>query len=258
MSAAPAPRAGPRTGWLAGTLVVAGRELGAALDAGIAFVVAAGFALLSSTAFMNEFFLTGRVDLSPWFELVPYLFILFLPAVSMRLWAEERRTRTFEVLLSLPLRPGQLVLGKFLAALATLALLLAGALPIVVMLFVLGEPDPGLIAGGFLAALAAGTLLLALGLLVSSLSRDQVTAFVLSVVLGSAVVLSGHERVVAVLDGLAPTLSLGSLLRGSLSLLPHYERLARGVIDLPAAVYFVGASAALLWVNALVVARLRD
>ena len=125
-------------------------------------------------------------------------------------------------------------------------------------MFLLGEPDPGLLAGGYLAASAAGALLLALGLCVSSLARDQVTAFVLSVLGGSFLVLSGHERVVAVLDGLAPTLHAGSFLRRGVSLLPHYERLARGVVDLPAAVYFLGATALLLWVNGLVVARQRD
>ena len=207
---------------------------------------------------MNEFFLTGRIDLSPYFESLPYLFILFLPAVSMRSWAEERRARTFEVLISFPLTPLQLVLGKFLAALALFALLLASALPIVVMLFALGDPDGGRILGGLLAAVAAGGLLLALGLFVSSLSRDQVTAFVLSVLGASLLVLSGHARVVAVLDGLAPGLDLGSLLRTRISLLPHYERLSRGVVDLPAAVYFATATLLLLWVNSLVIARSRD
>lgn len=255
---AAAPVRGPRAGALAGVRCVAARELAATLDAGIAFVVAAGFALLASSAFMNEFFLTGRVDLSPYFESLPYLFILFLPAVSMRSWAEERRTRTFEVLLSFPLTPLQLVAGKFVAALALFAMLLASSLPIVVMLFALGHPDGGQILGGFLAAGAAGALVLALGLFVSSLSRDQVTAFVLSVLAASLMVLSGHARVVTVLDGLVPGLDAGSLLREHVSLLPHYERLSRGVVDLPAAAYFATAITLLLWLNSLVVARSRD
>jgi len=249
---------GPRARGLAGVRTVAGRELSATLDSGIALVVAAGFALLASTAFMNEFFLTGRVDMSPWFEQLPWLYLVFLPAISMRAWAEERRERTYEVLLALPLTPGQLVLGKFAATLGVLALLLASSLPIVAMLAWLGDPDPGRILGGLVAAIAGGALLLSLGLVLSSLCRDQVTAFVLSVLAAAFLVLSGHERVVAVLDGLAPALSVGSLLRGHVSLLPHYERLTRGVLELSALVYFVGGTALCLWANAVVVSRVRD
>ncbi len=249
---------GPRVGAVGGALLVAGREVGSLLDSGIAFVVAAGFALLSCSAFMNEFFLSGRVDLSPYFDLLPYLFILFLPAVSMRQWSEERRARTFEVLACLPLSGAQLVAGKYLAALFVLALLLSSSLPIVVMLLVLGDPDPGQMIGGYLAAGAAGALVLALGLLGSSLSRDQVSAFVLSVLGAAVLVLSGHERLVAVLDGLAPALRAGSFLREHLSLFPHYERLARGVLELSSAVYFAGAALLFLWGNVLVLSRMRD
>ena len=166
--------------------------------------------------------------------------------------------RTFEVLLSFPLTPATLVLGKFVAVLLELLLLLASSLPIVVMLAWLGEPDAGLILGGYLAAVACGALLLALGLVLSSLVRDQLGAFVLTVVAAALLVLSGHERVVAVLDGVLPTLQPGSLLRAHLSLLPHYERLARGLIDPSALVYFAGGCALCLWANALIVSRLRD
>ena len=253
-----APYRGPRAGRVAGALTIARRELSGALDAGIAFVVAAGFALLASAAFMNEFFLVGRLDMSPWFERLPYLYLLFLPAISMRLWAEERRTRTFEMLLSLPMTPGQLVAGKFLAGLALLALLLSSSLPIVVLLASLGSPDPGLIAGGYLAAFLAGALLLAVGLVVSCLSKDQVTAFVLTAVAGAALVLVGHERVVAVVDGLAPGLRAGTWLARHVSLLPPFEALGRGLLQLDAVLYFLAGTAACLWINARLVARLRD
>ena len=243
---------------LAGVRVVARRELAATFESGIGHVVAIGFVLLANAIFANDFFLAGRVDMTPWFERLPYLFVLFLPAISMRLWAEERRARTFEVLVTLPLAPLQLVLGKYLAALALLALLLAGGLPVVLMLAWLGSPDPGLILGGFMGAAACGALLLALGALLSALCRDQIVAFVASVLCASLLVLSGHERVVAVLDGLAPALAAGTRIERTLSLLPHYQALTRGVVSLSALVYFAGLSAALLAANALVVARTRD
>ncbi len=249
---------GPRPAAAAGVLCVARRELGALLDSGVALIAAAAFALLASSSFMNEFFLSGRVDMAPWFERLPWLYLVFLPAISMRAWAEERRARTYEVLLSFPLTPLQLVLGKHLAAGAVLVLLLASSLPIAAMLSWLGNPDLGQIAGGYLAAFAAGELLLALGLALSSLCRDQITAFVLSVLASAGLVLSGSERVVAVLDGLAPVLAAGSLLRDHISLLPPYERLAHGLVDLPALAYFVVGTALALWANAVAVTRLRD
>lgn len=249
---------GPRPTAAAGALGVARRELGALFDSGVAPVAAAAFALLASSGFMNEFFLTGRVDMAPWFERLPWLYLVFLPAISMRMWAEERRARTYEVLLCFPLTPLQLVIGKHLAAVAVLALLLASSLPIAFMLVWLGDPDPGQIAGGYLAAFAAGELLLALGLALSCLCRDQITAFVLAVLSAALLVLSGQERVVEVLDGLAPSLAAGSVLRDHLSLLPPYERLARGLVDLPALTYFAVGTALCLWANAVAVARVRD
>jgi len=144
------------------------------------------------------------------------------------------------------------------AALALLALLLSSSLPIVVMLASLGSPDAGLLLGGYLAAFLSGALLLAVGLVVSCLSRDQVTAFVLTAVAGAALVLLGHERVVAVLDGLAPQLRGGTWLARRVSLLPPFQALGRGLVTLDALLYFVGGCAACLWINARLVARLRD
>jgi len=110
---------------VAGSLRVAGRERGAAFDSWIAPVYAVAFALLANSIFMNEFFLAGVVDMAPYFERLPLLFAALLPAVSMRLWAEERRARTAELLLTLPLQPAQAIIGKHLAALGILVLFLA-------------------------------------------------------------------------------------------------------------------------------------
>ena len=123
-AAANSERLGARAFW-SGVRLVAARELGAAFDSGIATVATVALTLLASSIFMNEFFLTGTVDMTPFFDLLPLLLAFFLPALSMRLWAEEKKSRTIELLFTLPIRPLQAVLGKYLAALGLYGLFLA-------------------------------------------------------------------------------------------------------------------------------------
>ncbi|MEO0652204.1 MAG: hypothetical protein AAFZ65_16135, partial [Planctomycetota bacterium] len=149
--AAPPVEAGPGPGFLEGVLVIARRELSAYFDSPIAYVYTIAFALLANSIFMNEFFLAGRAEMTPLFEALPLLLVFFLPAVTMRLWAEEAQKRTVELLLTLPIRPIQAVLAKYLAAVGLFGLFLATSLPIPIMLAVLGEPDLGRILSGYLA-----------------------------------------------------------------------------------------------------------
>ena len=241
-----------------GVRLVAGREVGAAFASGVAQVFTIACALLATSAFMNGFFLAGVVDMGGFFELLPPLLAFFLAAVAMRLWSEERRQRTIELLLTLPLVPSQAVLGKFLAGLALHGLFLAATLPIPLMLGVLGAPDWGAIASGYLGLALFGALFLSFGGLCSALSRDQITAFVASALVGLLLVLLGNAHVVAVLDGLFPSLGLGTFLRDTVSVLPPYEDLVRGVVELSAVLYFVLTSAVFLLVTALVLERQRD
>ena len=149
--------------FIRGTRIVFGRELEAYFDSPIAYIYAAVFLVLSCTTFMNSFFLDGIVDMSPYFEILPFLLIPFVPAITMRAWAEEHAQHTFELLMTLPLHSSQAVLGKFLAALSFYALVLAGSLPIVLMLVFLGDPDLGLIFSSYLGALLLGAFFLSFG-----------------------------------------------------------------------------------------------
>lgn len=246
-----------RPSFLGGLRVVAGRELAAFFDSAIAYVYLTVGLFVSGSLFMNEFFVTGRLDMTPLFENLARFAVVLLPAITMRLWAEDRKARTFELWMTLPLTPLQVVLGKYAAALALYALFLAGTLPIPIMLFALGSPDPGLIAGGYLGALALGALFLASGLFVSALTTDQIVAFVAAALVAFVFVASGEPRFVAVLDGLQPRLALGTFLERHLSALPHYERLVRGLFDPAALVYFAALSAVFLWLNELVVRKER-
>jgi ABC-2 type transport system permease protein len=240
-----------------GVCTVAAREVGAAFDGAIAYVYVIAFVVLSNSIFMNDFFLSGRAEMRGFFEAMPLLLAFFLPAVTMRLLAEERRQRTLELLLTLPIVPLQAVLGKYCAALALLLLFMAGSLPVVVMLHVLGNPDPGLIVSGYLGLFLLGAMFLAFGLFLSSLVQDQIVAFVTSTLLGFAFVLTGNERVVAVLDGLWPSAGLGTLFYESFSIAPHYAAFVSGVVSLASVLYFTLFSALFLWLCALVLRRHR-
>lgn len=245
-----------RQAWT-GVRLVAAREIGASFDSGIAYVTTIAFAVLANSIFMNEFFLTGTVDMTGFFDLLPLLLAFFLPAISMRLWAEERRQRTIELLLTLPIRPIQAVLGKYLAGLALYGLFLLCSLPIPLMLEVLGKPDLGLIVSGYVGLALFGALLLALGSLLSALSQDQIIAFVATTLVGYALVLTGNERVVSILDGLVPSVAIGTFLADTISILPPYESFVRGVIELSSLLYFALLGALALWTCGLVLERAR-
>ena len=233
----------------AGVREVFARELFAYFDSSIAYVYTIAFTVMANSQFMNDFFLAGTVDMNSFFLRLPFLLTFFVPAVTMRLWAEEKKTRTIELLLTLPILPVQAVLGKYLAALALFLVFLAGTLPIPVMLLALGKPDLGTIVSGYLGLTFLAGLFLALGMFFSALSADQIVAFVLSALAGLVLVITGDDRVVAVLDGLSPALSLGTLLDEHVSVMPHYVAMVRGVIGLEQMAYFGLLSMLFLWLN---------
>ena len=240
-----------------GLRVVFSREFAAYFDSPIAYIYTAVFWVLSCTTFMNSFFLEAVVDMSAYFEVLPFLLIPFVPAITMRTWAEEHAQHTFEMLMTLPLHPLQVVLGKYAAALAFYGIVLLGSLPIAIMLVFLGEPDLGLIAANYLGAFLLGAFFLSFGLLASGLTRDQIVAFVLATLIGFAFVLSVHEKVVEVLDGLAPALQVGTWLYESVSVLPHYQVFGRGVVALADLVYFLLMSGFFVLMNHISLQRTR-
>ena len=240
-----------------GVRLVAGRELAAYFDSAIAYIYAAVFLVVSGTSFMNAFFLAGAVDMTPWFETLPFLLIPFVPAITMRTWAEEHAQGTVELLLTLPLRAGHVVLGKYVAAWIYYALVLAGSLPIVAMLAWLGDIDVGLIACGYLGALSLGALFLAVGQFVSSLTRNQIVAFVLAGLLAALLVFSGYAPVVEILDGMAPAWQAGSALSAALSCLPHYQAFTGGLVGLDHVVYFAALSGLFLWLTQVGLRRIQ-
>ncbi|HZF74795.1 MAG TPA: ABC transporter permease subunit, partial [Acetobacteraceae bacterium] len=166
-----------------GAITVMRRELAGYFATPVATVFIVIFLVMSGalTFTLGNFFGRGQADLTPFFTFIPWLFLFLVPALTMRLWAEERRIGTIEMLLTLPLPQWQAVLGKFLAAWAFCAIALALTFPLVITVNVLGEPDNGVILTGYLGCLMVAGAYLALGSAVSALTRNQVIAFVLAV-----------------------------------------------------------------------------
>ena len=237
--------------------LVARRELRALFDAPVAYVATIASLLVLLSLFTTEFFLAARLDLAPLFVWIPAAGAVLLPALAMRLWAEERRRRTFELWVTLPFSAAEIVLGKFFAGMGVWLLFLLGTTPAVALLFALGEPDVGLILSSYLGALLLGALLLSQALFLSSLTREVVVAF-LTGCAGSVLFLaSGAPALTAVLDGLNPELALGSLLASHLSALVRYDTFCAGFIGLGQSAWFLGTAVVFLALNTWAVRNVR-
>ena len=228
---------------------ITARELRSYLDSPIGVVFLLVFALITCALFTGSFFIAERADLRALFGLFPQVMVVFVPAITMRLWAEDHRQGTSELLLTLPIRALWVVVGKFLGGVVFLALALATTLPAVVSVSLLGDLDPGPVMGGYLGALIMGCFYLALGLLASGLCRDQVVAFILAFLLSFAVYLLGTDLIAIQLDSW--TGDVGSFLRRYVGLAARFAAVERGVVDVRDLLYFSSGTALFLTLNAL-------
>jgi len=229
------------------------RELTGYFGTPIAYVFLVIFLLLSGifTFYLGQFFERGQADLVAFFSFHPWLYLFLVPALSMRLWAEERRTGTVELLLTLPVTPWQAVLGKFLASWLFIAVALLLTMPLWVTVNYLGDPDNGVIVASYAGSLLMAGAYLAVGASVSALTRNQVIAFVLSMTLCFLLVLSGFPLVLDLFSSWAPDLLVDAV--ASLSFLTHFSAVTRGVIDLQDLVYFISMTGFFLFVNTVIV-----
>jgi ABC-2 type transport system permease protein len=206
-------------------------------------------AFLAATLFaffwVDTFFARGIADVRPLFRWMPILLIFLVAALTMRQWSEEQRSGTLEMLLTLPVRPWQLVVGKFLAVLALVGLALALTLPLVLTVSTLGDLDWGPVAGGYLAALLLAAAYAAIGLFVSSRTDNQIVALIATALLGGAFYLVGSSGVTDFAGGI-----LGDALR-AIGTGSRFESIERGVIDARDLLYYVSLTALFLLLNTL-------
>ena len=231
------------------TTTIFRREFASYFNSPIAYIFIIAFLVLNSGLFMTGFFLNGSADLRGFFGNLPFFLIFFIPAVSMRLWAEDKRLGTFELLMTLPMRASDVMLGKYLAALAFYVVALLGTLPLPIMVSALGNPDVGAIWSGYIGAALLGALYLAIGTFTSGLMRDQISAVILGIMACFMVFIVGVSGVAATIDGWVP--GLGSFLQHYLGLSEHYDMMLRGVISLGDLTYFLGLTAVFLFLNTL-------
>ena len=230
------------------------RELTSYFATPVAYVFIVMFLVLASTFtfYLGNFYERGQADLSPFFTFHPWLYLFLVPALSMRLWAEERKSGSIELLVTLPLELWEAVLGKFLAAWAFTLLALALTFPIWVTVNYLGAPDNGAIFAAYIGSgLMAGGFL-AVGSCISATTKNQVIAFILSVVACFLLLLAGFPLVLDVFSGWAPQALVDGI--ASLSFLTHFQNISRGVIDFRDLVYFALLIAACLYANTIVLA----
>jgi ABC-2 type transport system permease protein len=215
------------------------------------FIVIFLFAMGTFTFYIGHFYENGVADLSVFFAYHPWLYLFLVPAISMRLWAEERRTGTMELLLTLPLPVWATVAGKYLAAWAFTALALFLTFPIWITVNYLGGPDNGVILAGYIGSLLVAGGYLAIGACVSAATNNQVIAFVISVVVCFLFTVSGAPLVLDFFRSWAPLVLINAI--SSFSMLTHFTAISAGVIDLRDLIFFASLIALFLAANVVVV-----
>lgn len=233
--------------------VITRRELAAYFSTPLAYVFIVIFLAGAGavTFFVGDFFARRQADLFSFFGFHPWLFLVLIPAVGMRLWAEERKSGTIELLMTLPVTTGQAVAGKFLAAWMFTAIALALTFPIWISVNYLGDPDNGVIMASYLGSLLMAGALLALTACLSALTKNQVIAFVIGAAASFLFMMSGLELVIGLFRDWAPAYIVDMV--ASLSFLTHFQTITKGVVQAPAVIFFLTMIAVCLFINAQIV-----
>ncbi|HEX7719511.1 MAG TPA: ABC transporter permease subunit [Woeseiaceae bacterium] len=228
------------------------RELQSYFATPVAYVFIVIFLILMGTFtfYLGGFYERGQADLGAFFNYHPWLYLFLVPAISMRLWAEERKTGSVELLMTLPITPWQAVLGKYLAAWAFTGIALFLTFPIWLTVNYLGDPDNGAILAAYVGSLLMAGGFLAIGSCISATTRNQVIAFVITIVVCFGFLLSGFPMVLDLFSGWAPQVIIDGI--ASLSFLTHFANISKGVIDLRDLVYFGLVIGAFLYANTIV------
>ncbi len=233
------------------------REITGYFGSPVAYVFIAIFLLLMGffTFNISKFFEAGQADLRAFFEWHPWIYLFLIPAVAMRLWAEERRMGTIELILTFPVTVTEAIVGKFLAAWAFVGVALFLTFPMILTVMYLGYPDMGAIFCGYVGSFLMAGAFLSVGSMTSSLTRSQVVSFIVAVVICLFFILAGFPPVTDVLSGWAPRWLVNIV--SNLSFLSHFVSLQRGVIDLRDLIYFFSVIFFMLFANSMVIQNRR-
>lgn len=233
--------------------IIARREFSSFFATPVAYVFIAIFLVLSGifTFFIGNLFERGQADMLPFFNFHPWLYLFLVPAIAMRTWAEERKSGTIELLMTLPVSIGEAVLGKFLAAWAVLALALALTFPLWLTVTYLGAPDHGIIIAAYLGSWLMAGAFLAISMCMSALTKNQVVAFILAIVVCFLFVVSGSNIVLDAFQMWAGNAVIDTV--ASFSFLSHFESMAKGVLAMNDVGYFVIAIGVWLYASLIII-----
>jgi len=235
------------------TWIIFKRELASYFITPVAYVFIVIFLFLTGifTFYIGRFYESGQANLQPFFNFLPWLFLFLIPAITMRLWSEERKAGTIELLMTLPITLQQAVIGKFLAAWAFTAIAIGLTFPLWITVNFLGDPDNGIITAGYIGALLMAGGFLSIGSFVSALSKNQVISFVISVVICLLFILAGFPVVINFFKDWAPGYVIDVISR--FSFLTNFESISKGVIDLRDLVFYFSLIVSFLFANAVVI-----
>ena len=233
------------------------RELAGYFGSPVAYVFIVIFLLLCGffTFSVSHFYELGQADLRAFFEWHPWIFLFLIPAVAMRLWADEWRTGTIELMLTLPITLKEVIMGKFLAAWLFIAIGLFLTFPLVLTVLYLGDPDLGAILCAYFGSFLMAGAYLSVGSMTSSFTRNQVISFILSLVICLFLVLAGWSPVIDVLSGWAPSWMVDIV--SGFSFMPHFASIQRGVLDLRDLAYYLSVIFFMLFVNGVILLNRR-
>ena len=234
-------------------ITIAKRELTGYFASPVAFVFIVIFLMLSGffSFMVSGFFERGQASLESFFAWHPWLYLFLVPAVGMRMWSEERRLGTLELLLTMPVTPWQAILGKFIAAWAVVALALGLTFPMWLTVNYLGNPDHGVILAGYLGSFLMGGAYLAITAMTSAMTRNQVVAFIVSVVLSLFLILAGYPPVTNMLVHWASPSLVDAI--AAFSVMTHFESIQKGVLDSRDILYFLSVIVFSLFTTGVIV-----
>jgi ABC-2 type transport system permease protein len=234
-------------------ITIAKRELTGYFASPVAFVFIVIFLILSGffSFMVGGFFERGQASLESFFAWHPWLYLFLVPAVGMRMWSEERRLGTIELLLTMPVTPWQAIVGKFIASWAVVALALVLTFPMWITVNYLGNPDNGVILAGYVGSFLMGGAYLSITAMTSAMTRNQVVAFIVSVVLSLFLILAGYPPVTNMLVSWAKPWIVEAI--ASFSVMTHFESLQKGVLDSRDILYFVSVMGFSLFTTSVIV-----
>ena len=234
------------------------RELSGYFGSPVAYVFIVIFLMMLGffTFYISHFFEAGQADLKSFFQWHPWVFLLLIPALAMRLWAEERRLGTIELILTLPITATEAILGKFLAAWVFIGLSIFLTFPMAITVMYLGDPDVGTIICAYLGSFLMAGAYLSIGSMTSSLTRSQVVSFILAVVICLIFVLAGLSTITGMLAQWAPVW-LVDMVMGS-SFIFRFSSIERGVLDFNDILYFVSVIVFMLFANGVILQSRRS